>query len=122
MFKVLSLIIQIKSFRQTYLILGGVSEDIDVNVFGDLCNLDIETYQWSVRNISNPNDLTLKGHNVTLVDNYMIVAFGIYDNNDRPKFSSSIYMLDFQEIKFQEIKFQEIKFQEIKFQVIQTFL
>ncbi|KAF0552073.1 galactose oxidase [Gigaspora margarita] len=58
------------------IIYGGVSEDIDVNVFGDLWNLDIETYQWSVGNISNPNDPTLKGHIATLVDNYMIVAFG----------------------------------------------
>ncbi|CAG8849772.1 16606_t:CDS:2, partial [Gigaspora margarita] len=27
------------------IIFGGVSEDIDVNVFGYLWNLDIETYQ-----------------------------------------------------------------------------
>ncbi|CAG8719917.1 26935_t:CDS:10, partial [Gigaspora margarita] len=72
------------------IIFGGVNEDCEV--FRDLWILDIETYQWSTRNISNPNNLTLCGHTVTLVDNYMIVAFGVYDREFNE--SSSIYMLD----------------------------
>ncbi|CAG8827149.1 20064_t:CDS:2, partial [Gigaspora margarita] len=42
-------------------------------------------------NISNPNGLTLWSHTATLVDNYMIVAFGNYGFTN---YFSTIYMLD----------------------------
>ncbi|KAF0408745.1 galactose oxidase [Gigaspora margarita] len=79
-----------KTSDKRIIIFGGVNEDLEV--FGDLWILDIETYQWSTGNISNPNNLTLCGHTATLVDNYMIVAFGVYDREFNE--SSSIYMLD----------------------------
>ncbi|RIB30902.1 hypothetical protein C2G38_2237991 [Gigaspora rosea] len=53
---------------------GGIGED--ASSLGDLWILDSETYEWSAGNISNPNDLTIYSHTATLVDNYMIVAFG----------------------------------------------
>ncbi|CAG8755820.1 21105_t:CDS:2, partial [Gigaspora margarita] len=56
--------------------------------------LDIETYQWTARNISNSNNLTLTSHTATLVNNYMIVAFGVYDNKVNINASSSMYILD----------------------------
>ncbi|RIB09625.1 hypothetical protein C2G38_2267332 [Gigaspora rosea] len=71
------------------IIFGG--HDEDGNVLGDLWILDIATNQWSTGNISNPNGLTLWAHTATLVDNYMIVAFG---SNDTTYSSSAIYMLD----------------------------
>ncbi|RIB04232.1 hypothetical protein C2G38_2048601 [Gigaspora rosea] len=71
---------------------GGASTDNFKNVFGDLWILDIETYQWSEGNISNPNGITLALHTATLVDDYMIIAFGTYDNIGN--LSSTIYMLD----------------------------
>ncbi|RIB29730.1 hypothetical protein C2G38_968747 [Gigaspora rosea] len=72
------------------IVFGGVNENDDA--FGDLWILDIERnpYQWSARNISNPNGLTLCLHTATLVDDYMIVAFGTNNIN----YSSTIYMLD----------------------------
>ncbi|KAF0550646.1 galactose oxidase [Gigaspora margarita] len=45
--------------------------------FGVLWILDVVTYQWSIGNILNPIvDLALEGHTATLVDNYMLIAFG----------------------------------------------
>ncbi|KAF0332894.1 galactose oxidase [Gigaspora margarita] len=61
------------------------------SVFGDLWILDIATNKWSVGKISNPNGLTLYSHTATLVDNYMIVAFGSYGGNN---ITSTIYLLD----------------------------
>ncbi|CAG8815302.1 15011_t:CDS:2, partial [Gigaspora margarita] len=50
------------------------------------------TFQWSKGNILNPiEDLALAGHTATLVDNYMLVAYGGFPNHS---FSSKIFMLD----------------------------
>ncbi|CAG8828303.1 35493_t:CDS:2, partial [Gigaspora margarita] len=54
--------------------------------------LNIATNQWSAGTISNPNGLTLRSHTATLVDNYMIVAFGSYEL--AKNYSSTIYILD----------------------------
>ncbi|CAG8463462.1 20677_t:CDS:2 [Gigaspora margarita] len=67
---------------------GGVNDNV---ILGDLWILNIESYQWSAGNISNPNGLTLWSHTANLVDNYMIVAFG-QSTVDEP--SQRIFMLD----------------------------
>ncbi|KAF0518672.1 galactose oxidase [Gigaspora margarita] len=71
------------------IIFGGYN---NVTTFGDLWILDLTKYQWSIRNILNPIvDLVLYRHAATLVDNYMIVAFGLFSENNM---SSKIFMLD----------------------------
>ncbi|KAF0369168.1 galactose oxidase [Gigaspora margarita] len=71
------------------IIFGGYNNGTS---FGDLWILDITKYQWSIGNILNPIvDLVLYRHTATLVDNYMIVAFGLFSENNM---SSKIFMLD----------------------------
>ncbi|CAG8777307.1 10220_t:CDS:2, partial [Gigaspora margarita] len=71
------------------IIFGGL--DVGFSTLGDLWILDIATKQWSAGNISNPNGLAISSHTATLVDNYMIVAFGSYNITNE---SSTLYMLD----------------------------
>ncbi|KAF0538635.1 galactose oxidase [Gigaspora margarita] len=70
------------------IIFGGYNTEI----FGDLWILDITIFQWSMGKILNPIvNLTLGGHTAALVDNYMFVSFGRFDNFN---YSSRILMLD----------------------------
>ncbi|CAG8462313.1 23275_t:CDS:2 [Gigaspora margarita] len=63
--------------------------------FGDLWILNIETFQWSIGNITNPiSDLQVSGHTATLIDNYMLVAFGQFSNFSTGYLSSKIFLLD----------------------------
>ncbi|CAG8827157.1 40358_t:CDS:2, partial [Gigaspora margarita] len=78
-----------KTSDKRIIIFGGQNDF--PSVFGDLWILDIATNKWSVGKISNPNGLTLYSHTATLVDNYVIVAFGSYGGNN---ISSTIYLLD----------------------------
>ncbi|RIB14724.1 hypothetical protein C2G38_1633450 [Gigaspora rosea] len=74
------------------IIFGGSNVNAGVTVLGDLWILDITMFQWSIGKILNPIvNLTLHGHTATLVDNYMFVAFGLFDNHN---YSSRIFMLD----------------------------
>ncbi|RIB30897.1 hypothetical protein C2G38_2237985 [Gigaspora rosea] len=77
------------------IIFAGTGYTDHSTVLDDLWILDIETYQWSVGNILNPNGLAIFSHTATLVDDYMIVAFGrLSYNGIPPNVSSTIYMLD----------------------------
>ncbi|RIB30898.1 hypothetical protein C2G38_2237986 [Gigaspora rosea] len=77
------------------IIFAGTGYTDHSTVLDDLWILDIETYQWSVGNILNPNGLAIFSHTATLVDDYMIVAFGRHSYNGIPSdVSSTIYMLD----------------------------
>ncbi|CAG8608300.1 3315_t:CDS:2 [Gigaspora margarita] len=72
------------------LIFGGI--DYESTFLGDLWILDINTFQWSAGQISNPiADLNISGHTATLVNNYMFVTFGLFNNESA---SATIYMLD----------------------------
>ncbi|KAF0400042.1 galactose oxidase [Gigaspora margarita] len=63
--------------------------------FGDLWILNIETFQWSIGNITNPiSDLQVSSHTATLIDNYMLVAFGQFSNFSTGYLSSKIFLLD----------------------------
>ncbi|RIB17098.1 hypothetical protein C2G38_2142771 [Gigaspora rosea] len=71
------------------IIFGGSD---NTNIFGDLWILNIETFQWSIGNITNPiSDLLVSGHTATLIDNYMLIAFGQFPEHYP---SSKIFLLD----------------------------
>ncbi|RIB29122.1 hypothetical protein C2G38_2137018 [Gigaspora rosea] len=71
------------------IIFGG---DFSGQFHGDLWIFNTDEFEWSTGNISNPIvDLKLSGHTATLVDNYMFVSFGRFQNDS---LSSKIFMLD----------------------------
>ncbi|KAF0468714.1 galactose oxidase [Gigaspora margarita] len=74
--------------------LGNVFDgSFSLDVFSDLWILNTQAlFEWSIGIISNPIvDLALYGHTATLVDNYMFVSFGKFQNGTHlPK----IFILD----------------------------
>ncbi|CAG8684581.1 25152_t:CDS:2, partial [Cetraspora pellucida] len=71
------------------IIFGGYNNGTTLS---DLWILDVTSYQWSIGNILNPIvDLALYRHTATLVDNYMIIAFGLFSSDN---ISSNVFMLD----------------------------
>ncbi|KAF0538634.1 galactose oxidase [Gigaspora margarita] len=80
---------KLKASDGRIIIFGGSNTS---TIFGDLWILDITMFQWSIGTILNPiMDLTLYYHTATLVDNYMFVSFGMFQNST---ISSKIFMLD----------------------------
>ncbi|KAF0559058.1 galactose oxidase [Gigaspora margarita] len=71
------------------IIFGGCAKGVPL---GDLWILDTVVFQWSIGRILNSIEgLVLCGHTATLVEIYMIVAFGSFVNGS---LSSKLFMLD----------------------------
>ncbi|CAG8564038.1 6213_t:CDS:2 [Acaulospora morrowiae] len=78
------------------IVYGGVSDDLLTPASPDLAVLDTSTspFQWSTPNASGTPPPVLAYHSTTLIENFMIVAFGNKTQGTSRGASSDIYILD----------------------------
>ncbi|CAB4407957.1 unnamed protein product [Rhizophagus irregularis] len=82
------------------IIYGGINDDSPVPDQISVLDTKVNPFTWSIPNIDPaPSSVPFSGHTATLVENYMIIAFGSYHSNTTHDdvFSDQIHMIDVSE-------------------------